>query len=252
MKNLLKYEFRKTFFAKAVVLGVVLVAEIVFLIGTAVSKEETALTGALILVFCTFGGLMYLGIESVVILHRDMNTKQGYMLFMTPHSCYQILGAKVIENGLSLLAGGAFFAALGTLDLTIFFARFDDLNNLREMFSEMFRAVFQADVLTTQTLLSALFLMLCTWLRVVVTAYLADVISTALLSGKKGNGLISFVVFILLNVLLGNVQSLNYVFREITSDRWPAVMVCRGLAAVALSGIMYYVTARIMQDKLSV
>ena len=54
--------------------------------------------GIIFLVMCTIFGVIYIGIESVNVLHRDLNTKQSYMLFLTPKSSYQILGAKILEK----------------------------------------------------------------------------------------------------------------------------------------------------------
>ena len=59
-------------------------------------------------------GVAVMGLESVFVLHRDMNTKQSYMLFMPPNSCYKILGAKVLECGAAILIAGAFFFAAST------------------------------------------------------------------------------------------------------------------------------------------
>ena len=41
------------------------------------------------------------------------------MLFLTPKSSYQILGAKILENGISIIMAGAFFAALAAIDVTV-------------------------------------------------------------------------------------------------------------------------------------
>ena len=75
--------------------------------------------GIIFLVMCTIFGVIYIGIESVNVLHRDLNTKQSYMLFLTPKSSYQILGAKILENGISIIMAGAFFAALAAIDVTV-------------------------------------------------------------------------------------------------------------------------------------
>ena len=52
--------------------------------------------------------------ESVNVLHRDLNTKQSYMLFLTPKSSYQILGAKILENGISIVHGRRVFCSTGS------------------------------------------------------------------------------------------------------------------------------------------
>ena len=113
MLKLMKYELRKTWFTKAILLAVTAAVEAFFLYGLYGEKEDMAAGGAFILLLLAFGGVLVIGLESVITLHRDMNTKQSHMLFMTPNSSYKILGAKVLECSLSILLTGAFFFALG-------------------------------------------------------------------------------------------------------------------------------------------
>lgn len=91
MLKLMKYELRKTAFSKLVLLVITAVAEIAFLIGVFWKKDNILAMGIIFLVMCTIFGVIYIGIESVNVLHRDLNTKQSYMLFLTPKSSYQIL-----------------------------------------------------------------------------------------------------------------------------------------------------------------
>ena len=67
---------------------------------------------------CIFG-VFYIGLENILTLYRDLNSKQSYMLFLTPKSSYEILGAKILENGISILMAGAFFIVLAVFDLTV-------------------------------------------------------------------------------------------------------------------------------------
>ena len=89
--------------------------------------------GASLLALLAFAGMMIIGIQSIVVLHSDMNTRQGYMLFMTPHSTYAMLGAKVLEITLSLMLTGLFFFGLGVLDVTMLFGKEDKLKAMVEM-----------------------------------------------------------------------------------------------------------------------
>ena len=41
------------------------------------------------------------------------------MLFLTPKNSYQVLGAKILENGLSIFLAGVFFAVLIAVDASI-------------------------------------------------------------------------------------------------------------------------------------
>lgn len=75
MLKLMKYELRKTAFSKLVLLVITAVAEIAFLIGVFWKKDNILAMGIIFLVMCTIFGVIYIGIESVNVLHRDLNTK---------------------------------------------------------------------------------------------------------------------------------------------------------------------------------
>ena len=77
MLKLMKYELRKTAFSKLVLLVITAVAEIAFLIGVFWKKDNILAMGIIFLVMCTIFGVIYIGIESVNVLHRDLNTKQS-------------------------------------------------------------------------------------------------------------------------------------------------------------------------------
>ena len=98
MLKLMKYEFRKTAFSKLILLSITLLSEIVYLLGIFLKKDMFLSSGIMFLVLCATMGILYIGLESVTVLHRDLNTKQSYMLFLTPKSSYQILGAKILEK----------------------------------------------------------------------------------------------------------------------------------------------------------
>ena len=104
MLKLLKYEFRKTAFPKLVLFAFILIMEGIFLYGCLRNDGDTKTLGVILFVMSLMFGFLLIGLMSLVTLHKDMNTRQGYMLFMTPNSTYKILGAKVIECCLTLLA----------------------------------------------------------------------------------------------------------------------------------------------------
>ena len=251
MLKLMKYELRKTWFTKLILLGITAVAEVVFLVGLYARQENTLAIGTFLLFLLAFGGLMVMGIESVVVLHRDMNTKQGYMLFMTPNSCYRILGAKVLECGISILLAGAFFFALGALDVTLLFAKQGMLNLLWERLREVLtRMTFNGRPIVIDLGSVAAFFMtiLAEWISMVTTAYLADVISSALLNGKKFNGFISFLIFVALS--WGFSKLLELVTGGIADT--VTMMWIYSLLGIVIAAVMYWITARIMEKYLSV
>ena len=249
MKALMKYEFRKTRAVKLILLGVTAAAEILYLAGLYIPKGNNLLsTAVLLLVLLAFGGVMLIGVTSVAALHQDMNTRQGYMLFMTPNSCYRILGAKVLENGLSMLTAGGFFFGLGALDITLLFAKEGNLRQLWEWVEQMIRAMNEEVPMNAGGLACLCWGLLSAWFSMVMTAFLADVVSAALLNGKKFNGLISFLLFLAISFLVswaarrltGGVSDVNTYF------------LVRGGVLLVFSALMFLGTAEIMQRKLSV
>ena len=251
MLKLMKYEFRKTRSTKFMLLAITLIAEVAFLIGLYGEHETTAALAIGSLVFLAFSGILIVGLESIVTLHRDMNTKQSYMLFMTPNSSYKILGSKVVECGLSILLAGAFFFALGSLDITLAFAKEVGLKSLWETIQDLLTHITingRSLEINVRVLASLAFTLLTSWILTITTAYLSVVISAALLNGKKFNGLISFVFFLLLN--WGCTRVIRFATERIPENF--SLLVVYGLVAIALSAIMYIVTAQIMERKLSV
>ena len=251
MLKLMKYEFRKTWITKLILLGVTAVAEIAFLIGLYVERETTLGVSVMLLMFLALGGILMIGLYSVMTLHRDMNTKQSYMLFMTPSSSYSILGAKVLECGLSILIGGAFYFALGALDLTLLFAKSGELNRLWSAIQDFLSHLTFANhqlLIDMEGMASFVFCLLAGWILTVVTAYFAVVISAALLNGKRFNGLLSFVLFLILSWFTGWVA-------QTATASIPSInvlLLVDGAIALAFTAVMYVITAVIMERKLSV
>ena len=246
MLRLLKYELRKTLFPKLVLLGITVLAEALFLYGFWCRRENELTVGALLLFFIALTGIALMGLLSLVTLHKDMNTRQGYMLFMTPNSCYKILGAKVIECALSLLLAGAFFFGLGYLDFSLILGEGTN-KQIWDMFNQMARAINQRIVLDAPHISALVFELIADWLCTITTAYLADVVSSSLLNGKKGGLLITFLIFLALNY--GITKLLQLIPAAIGVI---PVLLWQGAIALVLAGVMYVITARLMEKYLSV
>ena len=253
MLKLMKYEFRKTMFTKLILLGITAVAEAAFLISLYTNKEGSLAASIGILTLLAIGGVLVIGLQSVLTLHHDMNTRQSYMLFMTPNSSYRILGAKVLECGLSILLTGAFYFALGALDISLLFAKEGMLGQLWDTIQEMLRSFTFSN---GQTIISLdmkgmavlVFNLLSGWINTVTTAYLAVTVSAALLNGKRFNGLVSFVLFLALSWAGGWLE--RFATQSISSIE--TMLLVQGGIALAVAAVMYIATAQIMERKLSV
>ena len=253
MGKLFKYEFRKTLVTKFVILGITLLAEIVFLCGLWSNKENTWIIGVLLLTFTATGGIMFLGLQSVLTLHRDMNTKQSYMLFMTPNSCYKILGAKAIENFLSIMLGGAFFFGLGVLDIALLLKHYDELEEIWEILSSVLSA-FGLDLhrFDAGFFASIAFCLVAIWFAAITAAFLADVVSSSLLNGKKLNLLLSFALFIALICLMFFVISKLNITAFVFKTLFTSAYIWTGVIALGFAALFYVGAAELMQRKLSV
>ncbi len=250
MLKLIGYEFRKSWFFKAIALGITALLELLYVVGLLTRDEGTIVTGAVLLSIAASVCVTGIGIISVVVLHRDMNTRQGYMLFMTPNSSFKILGAKVLENGLSILVSGAFFLVLGALDITLLFNHYNMLDELWQTLQRFMTMVVPELSLKSDVLILFLVSMLCSWVSTVVTACFADVMASSVLRGKKGGGFVAFLIFLLLSWLKG------WAFSLVANAGWfrtaQTLFTVEAAADLVLAGVMYWLTALVMERKLSV
>ncbi len=248
MFKLMKYEFRKTWMTKVILLGITAAAQVLFLFGLYGDHDNALGLSVFLLTMLAIGGVLVIGLESVITLHRDMNTKQSYMLFMTPNSSYAILGAKMLECGLSILITGVFFFGLGALDISLLFVKQGELNKLYEMIQQMIHTINEKITIDASGIASFLFSILAGWIGTISTAYLADVVSSALLNGKRFNGVVSFLLFLVLDWAMGwTAQQLTASITSINQS-----LVWSGVISLAFSAVMYFATAQIMERKLSV
>ncbi|MBR4234462.1 MAG: hypothetical protein IKR85_00185 [Clostridia bacterium] len=208
MGKLLKYELRKTGFSKLIMLIITMLAQAVFMVGISSHKEGTVLTGALLLFFIALGGILVMGLQSMLTLHRDMNTKQGYMLFMTPHSSYSILGAKAIECTVSVLLAGVFYFVLGIIDIRMLFKGFGSLEDFREAMDFLTNMFFGVTLFDRSLLTAFIFNMITAWISTIMLACFADIVISALLNGRKYTILLGIALFVVLSVSINRLINL--------------------------------------------
>ena len=246
MLKLMKYEFRKTAFSKLILLSITFLFEIVYLLGIFLKKDSFISTGITFLTLCAIMGILYIGLESVTILHRDLNTKQSNMLFLTPKSSYQILGAKILENGISILLTGVFFTALAAIDIAVAYFWVDELKEIWDLVQNVLYVNMKLSV-EPDVIVFFFFTALSGWITYIVNADLAVILSASVLAGKKASGLVSFVIFILLSTLVG--MGLDRLPSLHTPELTYALYIG---ASLVISALLYLAGGWIMEKKLSV
>jgi len=204
MGKLLKYEFKKTWFLKVIVLTITLIFEAMVLGGLLTDGEGLLGFGAGFLFLTGFFGVFIIGVYAIFLLQKDLNTKQSYMLFMTPNNSYKILGAKAIESTVSILLSGAFFTLLGTIDLTIAEA----MENESLSLVKFIYALFGVDMSMAVAFAFSCMQTVTFWLCTMFIGFFAVVISSTFLNGKKHNGLISFIIFLFVSIGFSKLHSL--------------------------------------------
>lgn len=250
MLQLMKYEFRKTMFSKIILLVITAVAEVAYLLGIFLKWDKVMVVGVLGLTLCGIIGIFYIGIESLLIFQKDLNTKQSYMLFLTPRNSYQILGAKVLENGISIFLTGAFYAALAAIDFTVGVLYIGGMKEFLDFLSMAADYISLEINVTPQQLLMVLGSGLASWLMMIVIGNLAITLSATVFAGKKFSGIVSFILYMVLSWAAGSVLEWMTTFSESMSLQTVFAVVIAG--AFIISALMYVVTGWIMEKKLSV
>ncbi len=247
MLKLIKYEFRKTMFSKLVLLFITVLSEIAYLIGVFFKIDRMLQVGIFGLCMCAMVGIFYIGIESLLVFHRDLNTKQSYMLFLTPQSSYQILGAKVIENGVSIFLTGVFYLVLAAADFSIGVLYIGGVKEFLDLADRILSSINININIHIPELFAGLCVTLAAWLLMVVTGYFAIVLSATVFAGKKYSGFVSFILYLVINWICGMVLDRLPLRGDTLTSLY--LTTCSVLVLVAL---MYAVSGWIMEKKLSV
>ena len=135
----------------------------------------------------------------------------------------------------------AFFTFLGTV------LQNDIVWELQDMFNQLIRSLNEQIQLDAPHISAFVFSVIACWICTVTIASLSDVVCTALLYGKKGNLVITFILFIVLNYAISRLLQLVPASIGIIQ-----VLIWQGVIALVLAGVMYVITARLMEKYLSV
>lgn len=200
MLKLMKYEFRKQAFSKGVILGLVGLTELYFAISVLLGKQNHTTASMSILAVLTVAILFFVAYEAIITFSKDLKEKCSYMLFLTPHSSYAIVGAKVLSAGLQVLLVGIVLFAIIAGDLTIIFAKYSDIARIKDIIQEVMKEFLSLDV-NGLDIFYVVVNTLFNWISVITLAFFSISLSATFLANKKYKGIVSFVIFIAINVL---------------------------------------------------
>lgn len=201
MGKLIKYEWRKQRMTRILILACLVVFVLLFGIGALIKNDTVVAISILIITLAGVFGIFYVGIENLVILNRDLKTKQSYMLWMVPHSTYEILGAKIIAGILQMVFVFLSFFIIGSVTLTVTAAREGSLGDLLRGLGTLFKAVTEKNI-NWGGLFGICFLILISWINIMAVGFLAIILTRTVLLNNRFGGLIAIVVFFLINFLI--------------------------------------------------
>ena len=142
MGKLMKYEWKKQRTSRMIVMVALAVCVLTFLGGMLVEKDALMGVSAMLLLVGSFFVVFYMGIESILILNRDLKTKQSYMIWMTPKSVWEILGAKFVVAIAQMFFVFALYAIAGLLCFVGMLQYVGELGNVFAIIRDSFIRVY--------------------------------------------------------------------------------------------------------------
>lgn len=207
MLKLIKYEFIK----KSKLLLILLISAILANIGLVLAYGTEV-----ILIFLSVAPVILVVLylfELIMTYSEDLNKKTGYMLFMTPNSGYKILGSKLITiflEGILLLTSYFIFSVVNLSVMA--YKKAGDFSFIGDAMREIVDAF---NKLLSGTLginigdLGLIFILLLTVSIIfVLTVYTAITIRKSIFSNAKFGGVLSFIIFVILNIVYGKLADL--------------------------------------------
>ncbi len=247
MLKLMKYEFRKQLFSKFAIAGVLVLLELYFFYGLIRDNEGTMGTAVGLLTVLALLAMFYVSFESIFTFSNDLKTKQSYMLFMTPQSAYSIMGAKVLSSIIQIALVAAFFGVVAVADIFALAARNGAIEEFWEVCQELVKSLLNIEINFEVFLMTAVELLI-EWMLIVVIAMLSITLSATFMANTKAKGIVSFVIFIVVNVLISKASEL--ISDGILVDKkefWLLMLFHSGVTVAS-----YVVTAWMLEKKVSV
>lgn len=202
MLKLIKYEFKTISKEFLIILGAIILLNLALMTRINVWSDNAVI--GLSFLIC-FGAAVAVFIYNIIIYTRDLKQDTGYLLFTIPKNGYAILGAKLSSALIVMVAAMilgcimVFFVgviAMGNFDA--FVKAFTDLKNMNNINIFKFILVVIVDAI----------IVILWYIEFLLTIYLAITISKVIMNGRKFSGLVSFLIYIIINLITGKVYEL--------------------------------------------
>lgn len=208
MSKLIKYEFIKNRVALLISLGFITFAEILFITGCVF--ENTVLAASSLVMFIIFGMLLFFTplVIGITTYTKELSSKAGFLVYMTPNSTYRIVGSKFLFSLLLFIAYSGVFTGYVAIDVAYATSEGLNLYELFEGFESLF-AIFGlnfGEILTSTIIL--IVGVLLTFLMYAAIYYLVYTLTATFLQNNKGRNIISTILFIVCIVILTKIKGM--------------------------------------------
>jgi len=243
----MKYEFKKQAMTKYVMLILMAIIEVIFLIGLVVKNNENLIAVPMvIMIMVTIVAIFFVSVESIFTFSNDLKTKASYMLFMTPHSSYTIIGAKLLVSFITLFLTGMVLLLINTGNFVLLGARMEGFAQVRDVIAMLLKEIWRIEI-NFYDVFKFILLLLIGFAIFITTAFVSITISSTVLANKRFKGLVSFAVFIALNLVFAWISN-NILATDIWSNSY--FLISMGINLIFLIAT-YLGTAWLLEKKIS-
>lgn len=207
MVKLLKYEMRKQQTSRMVIGTILLVCVLGFALGMLLGREKLAAVSLAVMMVATFFVVFYVGIESILVLNRDLKTKQSYMLWMVPKSIWEILGSKFLAAILQMLIVFVMYVAAGIICVLVTLQYTGHLSDLFKMIRQVGEFYIDGGISIPSVIwgFAEIFL---GWTEVIMAGFVGVILSRTLLLNAKYSGFLAVVVFFAIIIAVEKIYDL--------------------------------------------
>ena len=204
MGKLMKYEWKKQKNSRLVVLVALIVCLLSFASGMLFKKDALMAVSVVVMLIGAFFVIFYMGIESILVLNRDLKTKQSYMIWMVPKSVWEIFGAKFITAIAQMFFVFALYAIAGLLCLVGTAQYAGELGSLFKLIRDCVLE-FSGNGQAIAYVLWSMFGVFVGWTEVIMVGYLSVILSRTFLRDSKYAGLLSVVTFFVITFVVEKI-----------------------------------------------
>ena len=185
-------------------------------------------------------------------LNRDLKTKQSYMLWMVPHSTYEILASKIIAGILQMAFVFMAFFIAGAATLTITAASDGSLGEFLRAVREFFERGVNIQV-DWGLVFGMCLLCLIAWMNVMVVGFLAVILTRTVLLNTKFGGVIAVILFFVINFVIDRIYIiLGQLFDLAPISGWGGIGLFDYVFYIVMTVLVYLLVGWIADRKLSI